>query len=129
VELAPLRSDSRFARVAEQMKRNEKPCAYTPLNRQFDLWVGEWDVVTADGAKPAGSSKIELIPGDCVIQENWTSGGNIGYEGKSYNIYNPGLHRGERILERQCRRDVRRTEERSDGITGRTKFRKKMERN
>lgn len=96
-ELASLRSDSRFAKVAEQVKRNAKPCAYNPLNRQFDFWVGEWDVVTADGANPAGSSRIELILGDCVIQENWTSGGNTGYEGKSYNIYNPDLHRWEQF--------------------------------
>ena len=96
-ELASLRSDSRFANVAEQVKRNAKPCAYNPLNRQFDFWVGEWDVVTADRADPAGSSRIELILGDCVIQENWTSGGNAGYEGKSYNIYNPDLHRWEQF--------------------------------
>jgi hypothetical protein len=38
-----------------------------------------------------------LILGDCVIQENWTSGGNAGYEGKSYNIYNPDLHRWEQF--------------------------------
>jgi tetratricopeptide (TPR) repeat protein len=96
-EMASLRSDPRFARVAEQAKRNAKPCAYNPLNRQFDFWVGEWEVVTADGANPAGTSKIELILGDCVIQENWTSGGNTGYEGKSYNIYNPDLHRWEQF--------------------------------
>jgi tetratricopeptide (TPR) repeat protein len=70
VELASLRSDPRFAKAAEQVKRNAKPCAYNPLNRQFDFWVGEWDVVTAEGANPAGSSRIELILGDCVIQEN-----------------------------------------------------------
>jgi tetratricopeptide (TPR) repeat protein len=97
VVLASLRTDSRFAKVAEQVKRNAKPCAYNPLNRQFDFWVGEWEVVTADGANPAGSSRIELILGDCVIQENWTSGGNTGYEGKSYNIYNPDLHRWEQF--------------------------------
>jgi hypothetical protein len=59
--------------------------------------VGEWDMVTADGANPAGSSRIELILGDCVIQGNWTSAGNLGYEGKSYNVYNPNLHRWEQF--------------------------------
>jgi hypothetical protein len=38
-----------------------------------------------------------LILGDCVIQENWTSAGNLGYEGKSYNIYNPDLRRWEQF--------------------------------
>ncbi len=96
-ELAELRSDPRFARIAEQAMHNLKPCAYNPLNRQFDFWVGEWQVVSADGGTAAGDSKIELILGDCVIQENWTSAGNIGYEGKSYNIYNPDLHRWEQF--------------------------------
>jgi tetratricopeptide (TPR) repeat protein len=96
-ELAALRSDPRFAKVVEQVTHNAKPCAYNPLNRQFDFWIGEWDVVGADGSSPAGASKIELILGDCVIQENWTSAGNIGYEGKSYNTYNPDLHRWEQF--------------------------------
>jgi tetratricopeptide (TPR) repeat protein len=96
-ELSALRADARFAKVVEQANHNLKPCAYNPVNRQFDFWVGEWQVVTADGASPAGDSKIELILGDCVIQENWTSGGNTGYEGKSYNIYNPDLHRWEQF--------------------------------
>lgn len=96
-ELATLRSDPRFAKVVEQTTHNLKPCAYNPQNRQFDFWVGEWNVVTADGSSPAGDSKIELILGDCVIQENWTSAGNIGYSGKSYNTYNPDLHRWEQF--------------------------------
>jgi tetratricopeptide (TPR) repeat protein len=96
-ELSALRSDPRFAKVVEQANHNLKPCAYNPVNQQFDFWVGEWQVVTADGASPAGDSKIELILGDCVIQENWTSGGNTGYEGKSYNIYDAELHRWEQF--------------------------------
>jgi tetratricopeptide (TPR) repeat protein len=96
-ELAALRSDGRFAKVVEQATHNLKPCAYNSQNRQFDFWIGEWDVVTADASSPAGSSKIELILGDCVIQENWKSAGNIGYEGKSYNTYNPDLHRWEQF--------------------------------
>jgi tetratricopeptide (TPR) repeat protein len=96
-ELASLRSDARFAKVVHQVQVNIKPCAYTPENRQFDFWIGEWDVVTSDGIQPAGTSKIELILGDCVIQENWTSGGNIGYAGKSYNVYNTSLKRWEQF--------------------------------
>jgi tetratricopeptide (TPR) repeat protein len=96
-ELATMRSDARFAKVIEQIAHNTKPCAYTAENRQFDFWVGEWSVVTADGASPAGDSKIELILGDCVVQENWTSAGTAGYAGKSYNIYNPDLKRWEQF--------------------------------
>src|SRR6266481_3532319 len=94
-DLADLRSDARFAKILEEVTRNQKPCANTTENRQFDFWLGEWRVVTTQGETPAGDSKIELILGDCVIQENWTSGGNVGYSGKSYNIYNAALKRWE----------------------------------
>jgi tetratricopeptide (TPR) repeat protein len=91
---AVLRSDPRFAKILEQAKKNERPCAYTAENRQFDFWVGEWSVTTTQGAIPAGDSKIELILGDCVLQENWKSQSNP-YSGKSYNIYNAALKRWE----------------------------------
>jgi hypothetical protein len=94
-DLAELKSDPRFAKILELVARNQKPCAYAAENRQFDFWLGEWSVVTSQGETPAGDSRIELILGDCVVQENWTSGGNIGYSGKSYNIYNAALKRWE----------------------------------
>lgn len=92
--LEPLRSDPRFAKLTEQAKKNAKPCAYTPENRQFDFWVGEWNVTTSQGAVPAGTSKIELILEDCVVLENWQSLNNP-YAGKSYNTYNQPLKRWE----------------------------------
>lgn len=91
---AALQSDARFKKLAEQVQRNLKPCAFTAENRQFDYWVGEWDVVTTQGAVPAGQSRIELILGDCVVLENWQSNGNP-YSGKSYNMYNTALKRWE----------------------------------
>jgi tetratricopeptide (TPR) repeat protein len=94
-DLAELKSDPRFAKILEIVTRNQKPCAYAAENRQFDFWLGEWSVVTSKGETPAGDSRIELILGDCVVQENWTSAGNIGYSGKSYNIYNTSLKRWE----------------------------------
>jgi hypothetical protein len=92
--LAALRSDPRFAKLRQQTEKNLMPCASTPENRQFDFWLGEWNVETTQGGVPAGQSKIELILGDCVIQENWQSDGNP-YSGKSYNMYNAALKRWE----------------------------------
>src|SRR5579859_2018339 len=94
--LAPLRLDSRFAKLVEQANHNLKPCAYTPENRQFDFWLGEWNVETTQGAIPAGQSKIELILADCVVLEQWQSNGNP-YSGKSYNIFNTSLKRWEQF--------------------------------
>jgi tetratricopeptide (TPR) repeat protein len=92
--LAALRSDPRFAKLVEQAKKNQRPCAYSLENRQFDFWLGEWNVTTTQGDIPAGDSKIELVLEDCVIQENWKSQ-NSPYSGKSYNIYNQALKRWE----------------------------------
>jgi len=95
-ELAELRTDSRFAKIVEGAARNAKPCAFAAESRQFDFWVGEWDVVTTKGEMPAGSSRIERVLGDCVILENWKSNGT-SYEGKSYNTYNTTLKRWEQF--------------------------------
>jgi tetratricopeptide (TPR) repeat protein len=92
--LTALHGDARFGKIIEQAKKNQRPCAYSAENRQFDFWVGEWDVSTTQGSIPAGNSKIELILGDCVVLENWKSL-NTSYSGKSYNIYDSALKRWE----------------------------------
>ena len=62
-----------------------KPCS-APEHRQFDFWIGNWNVTTPDG-KPAGSSRIESIAGSCALLENWS--GSAGGNGKSLNYYSP----------------------------------------
>jgi hypothetical protein len=57
-----------------------------PGYRQFDFWIGEWDVMTPDG-KRAGSNSIRRIHGGCVIEERWQ--GATGSTGTSLNIYTP----------------------------------------
>ena len=96
-DLEPLRADAHFPPLLEQAKHNQKPCAYTAENRQFDFWLGDWDVATTNDGVPAGLSHIESTIGDCVIWENWTSLGNTGYSGKSYNTYNSNLKRWEQF--------------------------------
>ncbi|HTL68473.1 MAG TPA: hypothetical protein VL200_12480 [Lacunisphaera sp.] len=56
-----------------------------PEARQFDFWIGAWDV-TAPNGKQVGSSRIELIAKGNGLLENWTGAG--GGEGKSLNCYN-----------------------------------------
>lgn len=63
------------------------PCATDTVYRQFDFWIGDWEVFGAKGK--AGDSRIELILDSCVILENWTSA-RPGYAGKSFNTYNAG---------------------------------------
>ena len=54
-----------------------KPCA-APEHRQFDFWVGEWDVTNPEG-KTVGHNRISLVLGGCALREEWTSArGNTG---------------------------------------------------
>ena len=66
------------------------PCGSNPVYRQFDFWIGEWEVYGPKGNK-AGESKIELILDSCIILENWksaTTTQGLLYSGKSFNTYN-----------------------------------------
>jgi hypothetical protein len=58
-------------------------------HRQFDFWLGEWEVSDKAG-KVVGHSRIESILNGCVIAEHWSSGGNpVGAgDGKSFNLFN-----------------------------------------
>lgn len=59
------------------------PCAAAE-HRQFDFWIGDWQVTRPDG-KPAGTSRITRILNGCVLLEEWSGAG--GGTGKSFNLY------------------------------------------
>ena len=59
-----------------------RPCS-TPLQRQFDFWIGTWDVTDPAG-KFAGTNRIEPADGGCVLTESWSSARG-GYTGRSLN--------------------------------------------
>lgn len=83
-DLVSLRTDARYKTLVESVRANAAPCTRIPEARQFDFWLGEWDVKTT-GGQMAGQSSIQLILGKCVILENWTGTG--GVSGKSFNIF------------------------------------------
>lgn len=84
-DLVSLRTDARYKTLLESVRANAEPCSKIPEARQFDFWLGEWDVKTV-GGQMAGQSSIQLILGKCVILENWASAG--GSSGKSFNVFN-----------------------------------------
>lgn len=55
--------------------------------RQFDFWLGQWEVHTRDGTL-AGRNTIEQAESGCLLIENWQSAN--GGTGQSYNFYSPG---------------------------------------
>lgn len=62
------------------------PPPLPPEARQFDFWVGEWEVTNPAG-KVAGVNRIEIIAGGAGLLEQWS--GASGYTGRSLNAWNP----------------------------------------
>ena len=52
--------------------------------RQFDFWVGAWDVTDLKTGGHAGTSLIEKLYGGCALRENWSE---PGFTGGSLNTY------------------------------------------
>lgn len=53
-------------------------------HRQFDFWLGDWNVRTPDG-KLAGVNRVAREYGGCVVHERYTT--DRGYRGESLNVY------------------------------------------
>ncbi len=79
-DLQGLRDDVRFKELTTAFDRKRRPCMYSSEARQFDFWVGEWNVFNAQGQQ-VGTSVIQQIANGCGILENWSGGG------KSLNFY------------------------------------------
>lgn len=72
------------ASASAQTASPPPPVCTTAEYRQFDFWIGTWEVRLPNGNR-AGSNRIEPILDGCVLRESWT--GAKGYTGTSYNIY------------------------------------------
>ena len=60
------------------------PACTAPEHRQFDFWIGDWDV-SINGRK-VGENRITLEEGGCLIHEHWKAvqGGGTG---QSFNFF------------------------------------------
>lgn len=63
------------------------PCL-APEYRQFDFWVGDWDVLDPAG-NVVGTNNITREYDGCVVQEHWEARGPQKQVGSSFNTYNP----------------------------------------
>jgi len=59
------------------------PCS-SAEHRQFDFWIGDWQVHKPDGTF-AGLNRITREYGGCVVHEHYATG--KGYSGESLNVY------------------------------------------
>src|SRR5262245_41018266 len=83
--IGPNASPEQAPSAAPGAKPATPPCS-TPEHRQFDFWVGDWNVKDPQGAQ-AGTNLITREFDGCVIQEHWV--GSRGMRGSSFNIYSP----------------------------------------
>ena len=75
-----------FAVMAQQpapAAATPQPCS-APQHRQFDYWIGEWDVHDPSG-KRVGENRITRIHNGCALLEEWR--GNGGVTGSSLNVF------------------------------------------
>lgn len=79
-----LRAEPRFKEFALTVEKVQKPCMFDAGYRQFDFWVGEWDVLVQE--RKVGTSKVNVLQQGCIIEENWFTQLQTG---QSFNFYNP----------------------------------------
>jgi len=86
--LISLQHDPRLGAFVTALDRNAHPCHYNPHQKEFDFWVGDWDVrPRGQPDSPPAHNLIEKVQDGCVLLENWTGGST----GQSFNIYDPSF--------------------------------------
>lgn len=61
-----------------------QPCTAAEY-RQFDFWLGDWDVTSPASPGRVSRNRISRTNGGCTLLEHYTTPG--GYEGSSLNFY------------------------------------------
>lgn len=61
-----------------------RPCA-APEYRQFDFWLGDWNVEAPANPGRTSRNRITSTNGGCTLLEQYTTPG--GFEGSSLNFY------------------------------------------
>lgn len=82
---AKLKSDQRYKTFLTNVDRNARPCMYDDKFKEFDFWLGSWDVRPKQAPlNPPARSDITKSNEGCVVHEQWHG---LGNSGESYNIY------------------------------------------
>lgn len=65
-----------------------QPCQDDARHRQFDFWLGDWNVTAANGQTGATNRILSGLDG-CLVSEHWTAAN--GVRGRSINAYDRDL--------------------------------------
>ncbi len=86
-----LRTETTFKNLRQKIYAFLYPCMTDAHAREFDFWIGEWDVYQTGTAQPiVGHSLVQMISGGCAILENWDSPNSTG---KSINFIDPNTNK------------------------------------
>ena len=86
-----LKRDARYAAIATALDRNARPCMHDDRYKEFDFWLGTWDVrPRGQVGGPAGRNVITKIESGCVVHESWSTPSGTG---QSYNIWDATRHK------------------------------------
>ena len=75
--------------IVQQATQAANPCA-APQQKQFDFWVGEWDLTWpgANGAAAGhGTNSIRRILDGCVVEENFSGRSSMTLRGTSVSTF------------------------------------------
>ena len=89
-----IRNDSRFKKARERVYGTTNPCMVNPQAREFDFWIGEWDVYPTGAKNIVGHSLIQMVSSGCALLENWTSPAS---NGKSLNFVDDITHKWKQV--------------------------------
>lgn len=93
-DFEPLRADGRFQQIYRNVRSRVYPCESMPAAREFDFWLGRWEVRMPNGTL-IGYDSIEKRDGGCAIHEEWAGSG--GSSGTSMLFYLPSREQWRQI--------------------------------
>jgi hypothetical protein len=93
-EFDVLRSREKFQRVYRSVRRRVFPCEGIAAARDFDFWVGTWEVRDAEGTL-VGHNTISKVDGGCTLLERWSGAG--GSTGTSMSYFQPSGERWHQL--------------------------------
>ena len=84
---ASLKAHPQWQGVLDAFAAIVQPCRHDPRFREFDFWVGDWDVrpVASPPGTLASRNRITLEENGCIVQEHWEGQG--GSTGQSFNLF------------------------------------------
>jgi len=85
-----IRNEAGFIALRKKIYAIAFPCMADAHAREFDFWIGEWNVFVTGTSQQAGHSLIQMISGGCALLENWDSPASTG---KSINFIDPNTNK------------------------------------